>query len=186
MSRQVNTPNVHGEIKTHGLSRGQVVFTGQIRDHVKDGKLTYAAAAPADRRASYSGSGLPFFNAAQAFEHTPNIGTVSTDAGGRFVITLTMPNAYYIGLGSTYVPPTIYLTWNNGQTSVDRSVQLAEGIPYRKLTYPWQRVDASFYGSMWSLPVRSQEQVFRDSVYPQQQQQQQHEDDHFWGLRPPV
>ena len=176
----VNTSDVHGQIEAHGL--GHVVFTGQIKDYVKGGKLTYAASAPADRRASYTGSGLPFPNASQAFDHTPNVGTVATDVNGRFTIQLPkMPNAYYTTLGSVYVPPTIYLTWNNGQVSKDRSVQLSEGIPYRKLTYPWQRNDASFYGSMWSLPVRSQEQVFRSSIYPSEKEYEK-----FWGMRPPV
>jgi hypothetical protein len=156
---------------------------GSIKEYVVDRKLVYAAAAPADRRASFSGSGLPFPNANQAFDNTPNIGTVLTDPGsGSFTIQIKVPNAYYVGLGSVYVQPKIYLNWHNGHVAKERALNISEGIAYRKLTYPWQRSSTMFYENLpVQLPVRSQEQILRDSAYNVNK-----EADKFWGLRPPV
>lgn len=158
-----------------------VTFTGKIPDISTPISLEYAAAAPADRHSTFTGSGLPFPNAKQAFEDTPNRGSVKTDKFGHFSITLKSPNAYYIGLGSTYVPPTLYVSWITiHNESKHESFLISKGIPFRKLTYPWQRTDASFYGSIRHLPVRSQEQILRDSAYPNE------EPENFWGLKPPV
>jgi hypothetical protein len=175
MDIAVNTNDIRGSVKVDGHN---VLCRGTIRGHVANRKVSFAAAACADHRASFTGSGLPFANALHAFENTPNKGTVDVDHNGSFSFHCKMPNAYYIGLGSTYIPPTLYITWNNGEEQKDRSIVL-NGIPFRKLTYPWQRTDASFYDK--DLPIRSQEQILRDSAYPAIESTT-----NFWGLRPPV
>ena len=178
---EINTSDVSATIE-YTNNNQKVTIHGRIKEHVQDNKLSFAAAAPADRRASFSGSGLPFPNAAQAFENTPNIGTVNTDsATGAFHITVTMPNAYYVAIGSMYVQPRIYLSWHNGHMKRERAINLSEGIAYRKLTYPWQRYSAMFYDNRQMLTVRSQEQILRDSAYDPRK-----ESDKFWGSRPPV
>jgi hypothetical protein len=54
-----------------------------------------------------------------------------------------------------------------------------EIIPYRSLGYPLLRKTQkeAFYHR--KLPIRSQEQIIRDSQYPN------HEHTSFWGLKPP-
>ena len=181
---RINTPDIHGtiEYKNNGF-----IFSGRVINHKPvDDKLTYAAAAPAGRNSSFSGSGMPFASAAQAFDHTPNVGTVPVGPMGDFIVTLdNIPNAYYIGLGTTYVQPTIYFSWSTANQGVkNRSVTVSNGIPYRKLSYPWQRTNAEFYGGLWNLPVRSQEQILRDSAYKESAGESSRPP--FWGLKPPV
>lgn len=178
MSIAVNTPDVNGTI-SYNADKTLVTFRGSLR-YGAQGQVTFAAANPPDKHASFSGSGLPFYNAAQAFEHTPNVGHVSGD--GAFTIEIKMPNSYYVSLGTILIPPTLYLTWKDSRTQQQhtRPIPVAQGIAYRKLTYPWQRTSAAFYSGNWELPVRTQEQILRDSAY------KEHEEvtPGFWGLRP--
>jgi len=179
MHSEINSSDVSATIE---IANRSVTIHGRIKEHVVDQKLSFAAAAPADKRSSFSGSGLPWPSAALAFEQTPNIGTVSCDpATGAFTITMTVPNAYYVSLGSIYVGPKIYLSWHNGHMKRERALDLGEGIAYRKLTYPWQRSNTMFYDNQRLLTVRSQEQILRDSAYNPAK-----EADKFWGSRPPV
>lgn len=158
----------------------------RVNEHVKDRKMFYIAAAPPEFRASYTGSALPFANPQQAFDNTENQGNVDLNMQNECSIEMTFPNAYYSGLGTDYVPPTLYLTYNNGYSEKVVSIKLSEGIPYRMLTYPIRgtapRKDVMFYKGMWDLPVRSQEQILRDSGYPSINKMHAN----FWGLKPPV
>ena len=79
------------------------------------------------------------------------------------------PNAYYTGLGTYYQPPHVHLRIceGNGKSKL-QTIKLGDGIPFRMLTYPLhlhQEVAQCFIG-MEKLPVRSQEQILRDSGYP--------------------
>jgi hypothetical protein len=86
----------NGEIQK--LSKYDIVIKGRIEDQVKDNKIFYIAAAPADHRATFTGSGLPFYNQIQAFEGTPNIGIVEIKQNNTFEIKLMTPNSYNVGL----------------------------------------------------------------------------------------
>ena len=165
----------------------QMVVSGNIREPIKGNKVYYIAAAPPDYRANFSGSGLPFASQVQAFENTPNKGFI--ESSGEFSIKVMTPNAYYVGLGTVYVPPTLYLEYINIQGKKRNvSIKLSDGIPYRSLTHPGPgqntapRADAMFYATQFNLPVRSQEQILRDSAYPSAN----HMDTDFWGLKPPL
>lgn len=178
-----------GVVETGDFDR-QLVVKGRINEYVKDDTVYFLAAAPPDYRATFSGSGLPFANQVQAFQHTPNKGTVKVPAyGSEFEIKLMTPNSYYVGLGTVYVPPTLFLEYTNGNgTKRNVSIKLSDGIPYRSLTHPGPgqktapRGNAMFYGTQFGLPVRSQEQILRDSAYPTSN----HMDADFWGLKPPL
>lgn len=168
----------------------QLVVKGRINEYIKNDKLYYLAACPPDYRATFSGSGLPFASQVQAFQNTPNKGYVKLPGyGSEFEIKIMTPNAYYVGLGTVYVPPTLYLEYVN-QYGVKRniSVKLSDGIPYRSLTHPGPgqktapRANPMFYSTQFELPVRSQEQILRDSAYPDKNQM----DSNFWGLKPPL
>jgi hypothetical protein len=176
-----------------GKYDAQLVIKGQIKETVRDNTVYYIAATPPDYRATFTGSGLPFASQTQAFQGTPNIGQVQTNFGGEFEIKIMTPNAYYVGLGTVYVPPTLYLEYFDHQGKKKNvSIKLSDGIPYRTLTHPGAtisgtntgqaRANAMFYATQFKLPVRSQEQILRDSAYPETN----HMDQDFWGLKPPL
>lgn len=185
-SLHFSTLYCHGEIQedTQKSSKYDIVVKGAMTEPVENGQIRYLAASPADRRASYSGSGFPFHNAEQAFIDSPNRGIVEL-VGNTFEIPLLFPNSYYIQLGRELIPPTLFIYYNN-QSGEKRiiEIKLSDPIPYRFLGYPAQftlgRNGADFYHAHHNLPVRSQEQVLRDSAYPSENKM----DSDFWGLRP--
>ncbi|HEY9701677.1 MAG TPA: hypothetical protein V6C58_04490, partial [Allocoleopsis sp.] len=71
---QFKSDNCIGKIKYIG--RTDIKLIGKLEDSVSDKRIFYIAASPADHKATYTGSGLPFANQIQAFENTPNIGEV--------------------------------------------------------------------------------------------------------------
>lgn len=161
-----------------------IVVNGVVNELVDDNELHYIAAAPADHRYSFHGSGLPFANPVQAFMHTQNKGTVSVGPDGSFTIKLRHPNSYYVGLGSKLVPPTITISYHvSGERRVT-DVEIAKAIPYRVLTYPrsetYVRNNPMFYKGTDTLPIRTQEQILRDSGYPVKNEMPEN----FWGLKP--
>jgi hypothetical protein len=152
-----------------------------------DGKVSYIAPCPPDLRSSFSGSALPFANPQQAFEGTPNKGNtyVSGDSNNAVTLTLQSPNAYYVGLGTVYIPPTVYLSYTADGVKVQEAVQVSRGVPFRMLTYPGSatrpRENAMFY-DVPEQPVRSQESILRASAYPAKNEMPPN----FWGAKPPV
>jgi len=172
-----------GRVKQLGFY--DLIITGKINDDVKDNTIYYLAACGADRRASYTGSGLPFFNQIQAFDNTPNVGKVELDFNKNFTIKLITPNSYMIGLGSVLVPPTLFITYftlNGEKRKVN--IKVDEPIAYRSLTYPLDprpRTDASFYDTQFYLIPKTQEQILYDSAYPCNKVAHKN----FWGMKPP-
>lgn len=162
--------------------------TGSIDEYVKNKKIKYIAAAPANFRFSYTGSGLPYANAEQAFEKTPNFGILNLDFNNKFSLDVFNPNSYYIGLGSILVPPCVYLQFVDitGKQKVI-SIQISNPIPYRALTYTdgqytTARKNVSFYRTQFDLQPKSQENIFYESVYPKNREYKLN----FWGSKPPV
>lgn len=183
MERSFKTHHCSGYIKQSPLDFYDLIIEGQINDTVKDNTIFYIAAAGPDRRATFTGSGLPFANQLQAFENTPNIGEVMLK-DNRFVINLITPNSYMVGLGSVTVPPTLIISYfkNNGQKQTI-SVEVGESIAYRTMTYPLYprpRRDASFYDTQFELIPKTQEQVLYDSQYPCNGVTHPN----FWGKKP--
>lgn len=175
-----------GIVHQRNLGFYDLVIEGMLNDEVKDGRVYYIAAAGADRRASYTGSGLPFANQIQAFENTPNIGSVDIGNNQTFKIHLVTPNSYMAGLGTVQVPPTLYLNYqrHNGEKRTV-TIKVAEPIPYRSMTYPTEpraRDGPTFYDSQFDLVAKTQEQILYDSAYPCDRRTHQN----FWGLKPPV
>ena len=161
-----------------------MIIHGVLHDNADNNTVHYAASAPADRRVSFAGSGLPFGDMDQAFAHTPNRGTVFLTKGGALTIHLkSVPNAYYDQAGSVLVPPTVFLLYSRDGVQQQASWQIAPyGIPYRMLQHPEVRKDAMFY----NVPstVRSQEDIIWDSAYPCSY----HVPNNFWGggRKPPL
>jgi len=168
------------------INNYDIQVIGIINDSVKDNQLYYIAAAPADYKASYTGSGLPFYNQIQALSNTPNKGTVLLNNNNEFAINLLMPNSYMVGLGSVQIPPTLYISYeDNNNQKKEVSIELSESIPYRTLTYPLNprpRQNATFYDSQFYLPVRSQEKILLSAGYPKTNETP----DNWWGYKPPL
>jgi len=169
---------------------GNVVVQGTLKEGRADSKIMFFAANPAEEnKQSFSGSGLPYPNPDIAFHNTSNVGAVNA-VNGKFTIRLNYPNSYYVGIGSLYIPPHIHLKLcEPGFENKIHSIKLGDGIPYRTLTHPAPpslnfRVSPMFYNNP-DLPVRSQEQILRDSSYPVYDTIPPKIPDNFWGLRPP-
>ena len=159
----------------------KVRITGKIMDSVQNGRISYTASAPPDFHASFTGSGLPFANPSMAFGGSPNNGEMEVGSQNKFDITITMPNSFYSGLGTVLVTPSLFIRYNDNSVI---TIELGNGIPYRMLTYPSTttapRKSAMFYDGTWELPVRTQEQILRDSAYPSTDKMHSN----FWGLKP--
>lgn len=104
----------------NGICQGRIItdeswnITVQGSCKVQAGatEVRYAAAAPADLRMSYMGSGLPFPNEEVAYEGSPNIGRVPIQSG-QFQFKLISPNSYYKNNGSVLVEPHVHFTIGN-------------------------------------------------------------------------
>lgn len=161
---------------------GNMTVRGTVKSQSLNPTLIYWAANPATRNQSFTGSGLPYANPEQAYDRTPNSGAVKAN-NRQFEIKLKSPSAYYIGLGTLYIPPTLHIkVCEEGTTEGHvEHVKLGDGIPFRTLTYPAPPSDKPRIGSMFyyncDLPIRSQEQILRDSEYGPMPKD-------FWGLRP--
>ena len=150
-----------------------------IPDACDDGLVRYIAALPAERRTSYTGSAMPYASYEQAFEGTPNKGA-HLIMDGFVTVNISRPNAFYTCLGRVRVPPTLYIRFRSEGRWKEFAIKLSNGAVHRRLSHPSSRKDATFYGSLSELPVRSQQQILVDSSAPQSYSET------FWGLKPPV
>ena len=167
---------------------GNIEITGKLKVSLASAKVIYWAANPPDYNTSFSGSGLPYPNPEMASQNTKNIGAVVAK-NGVFKVKLYYPNAYYVALGSLYVPPHIHLKICEEGYDKYFSIKIGAGVPYRTLTHPAPpslnfRVDPTFYINE-RLTVRSQEQILRDSGYPNYNTIPPEIPTNFWGKRPP-
>lgn len=167
-------------------NEGSVVLSGVVNGVQSDSYIIFWAANPPDYHTGFTGSGLPYPNYEIAYENTPNKGTLKLNNDGTFKFSIRYPSAYYAGLGSYYVKPHINIQINS-QNSIGKThvIPLGEGIPFRTLTYPpvpetAPRTSPMFYSGREKLPLRTQEQVLRDSAYPDKLETPSN----FWGLRP--
>jgi hypothetical protein len=166
---------------------GKVYVRGNVSRQLRNSTLIYWAANSPDYRTSYSGSGLPFANSDMAYEKTPNRGAVRVGGDGSFDFSIDVPSSYYTALGTVYVKPHLHLQFNS-QNRIGKkySIPVGEGIPFRLLTYPpipetAPRCSPNFYKGRDTLPIRTQEQIIRDSAYPCQNSMPAN----FWGLAVP-
>jgi hypothetical protein len=167
---------------------GNIEITGKLNIPKKTAKIVYWAANPPDFNVSFSGSGLPYPSPEIAFQNTKNVGSVMA-YDGVFKINLFYPSAYYVALGSLYIPPHVHLKICEEGYDKYFSIKIGAGVPYRTLTYPAPpslnpRVDATFYNND-QLTVRSQEQILRDGAYPEYNTIPPEIPSNFWGKRPP-
>ena len=179
---------LYGKVKYSGT--GNIIVTGRVNNYRKgQTQLVFWAPAPPDSRTSYSGSGLPYPNHDVAFQQTSSYGTVDVQDDGSFSFSLMCPSGYYSQLGTLYIQPHVRMQIvTNGIGGPIETIKVSEGVPFRLLTYPpipstAPRCGPQFYNTLDILPVRTQEQILRDSAYPTKEM---HMPKNFWGLRPPA
>ena len=167
------------------IENGEIIVAGQLKTITPQTTVYYWAAAPPTYGVSFSGSGMPYPSPEVAYDRTPNKGVINV-VNGSFNFSIKYPNAYYIGLGSLYIPPHINFKVS-AQSNPDSyfSVQLDDGIPFRMLTYPAPpsqkpRVSPLFYCEP-EHGARTQEDILRNSSYPSTHTMPPN----FWGDRPP-
>lgn len=146
--------------------------------------LKFWASNPPTYNSNFSGSGLPYATPEMAFENTSNFGTVDV-RNGSFSFSLRYPNSYYKNMGTEYVFPEVMIRVFNDKDSPisdTQHINLGEGIPFRSLTWGWQRNwnEGPLFYKNDNLPVRNQFQILLDSAYPKTNTMP----DNFWGLRP--
>ena len=165
-------------------SKFDVQITGIFNDIADNNTIYFVAPNPPDYRQSFSGSGLPFFSREQAFQNTPNKIRYLLQNDNTIQFNMLMPNAFYDNLGNNIVTPHITMNYKRNNIDVEHIIKLDNGIPFRTLTYPDSRTslrqNATFYHN--ELPVRSQEQIIKDSQFNMQQSDSRS----FWGLKPPM
>lgn len=178
------TMELHQNLVGDFIVKGQLTGQFAVASMIPTARLRWWAANPPTYGQSFSGSGLPYPNEEVAFEATPNNGICDL-SGGEFQFTMVYPNSYYTDLGTKYVAPqvNIQIIDGNGNTLTPvRAIPLGSGIPFRTLTFPVQRnwnKGPLFYCNP-NLPVRTQEQILRDSSYPAKNQVPAN----FWGSMP--
>ena len=164
---------------------GDITVSGTVKSNTSNPVVVFWAPNPPTYSTSYSGSGLPYPNPDVAYNKTPNTGAVRA-IDRKFTFKIKYPNAYYIGLGSLYVPPSVHIkVCEPGMDDKFFSLKVDEGIPYRTLTYPAppskKPRDGPMFYSSEPQEVRSQETILRQSGYPTTNEMP----DNFWGLKPP-
>ena len=151
-------------------------------------KVAFMAAAPPERRASFTGSCLPYANETQAFDGgramrghaAPGDG----DSGEHTLRLAATPNAYYVGLGTVLVPPSVFVSYPHRGQLIRGAAKLSDGVPFRTLTYPALRGSASFYDTP-VVPVRSQQSILFASAFPDSPVRSTTPSE-FWGGKPAV
>ena len=166
---------------------GEFVVKGSVNSIAVNPTVIFWAANPPTYTQSYTGSGLPYPNADIAYENTPNRGAVLAQ-GGQFEFRVRYPNSYSMGLGSVLVEPCVHIkVCENGKSGEVETIKLGNGIPFRSLTYPPIQKDTAprknpmFYSGRQNLPMRTQEQILRDSCFPEENVMPEN----FWGKAVP-
>ncbi len=103
---------------------GEILVQGEVNTESPNPTIVYWAPNPPTYSTSFSGSALPYHDSIQAYDRTPNIGAVKA-VNRKFEFRVKYPNAYYIGLGSLYVPPHIHFkiceddSWKNSSGGIN-------------------------------------------------------------------
>jgi hypothetical protein len=154
-----------------------IIVKGLLTTKIDGNFIDYIAASPPDYRSSFSGSALPYANELQAFEMTPNKGRVSLKENNSFDFKLSTPNSYVDGFTENIIKPFVLIKYVTKGIINNIYIDLPNEIPFRSITHSIDR-DSLFYDNK-QLPVRTQEQILKDSSYPTNNDIKS-----FWGLKP--
>jgi hypothetical protein len=158
---------------------GKVHINGQVTKYgTQEMSIRWMAAKEAHRGTSFSGSGLPYHSPEQAFDNSSNKGLISSPDGSFGIELGSLPGAYYTGLGSIYVPPTVMFEISTNSSRFRTHLVLSEeGMPFRWIagSVPGPRGPqneneigrAMFYSGREDLGLfQNQEAILRYKGYP--------------------
>ena len=167
---------------------GDVVVQGEVKSKTSDPTIMFWGTKPPTGHRVIQEVDYHITTLFKLYQQSPNVGAVKA-VNRKFEFRIKFPNAYYVGLGSLYVPPVVHfkVCEDDCNQREYHTIELGKGIPFRTLTYPSPpsnrpRDSPMFYHCGKGLPVRTQEQVLRDSGYPEDNRTP----DNFWGLKPPM
>ena len=162
MTANVNIVSIMPDVLS-AVSDGFLDVTWSVSPAPDDGAVHYFSAAPATRGASFDGSGFPFANEIQAFQGGSKGRSVAS-VEGTYNAKIAIPNAYYEGLGTRYVPPALHVKYVSGGETYKGVAKVADGVPFRTLTYPASRTGPEFYFPRTTI-VRSQQDILFAHAY---------------------
>ena len=112
----------------------------------RNADLEYLAPAPLDRRASFTGSGLPYPSAHAAFSDSPNQGRARSGSDGRVELAIGSPGGFYECSGTEYRDPFVILRFADGVCET-HALPAAAAVcrVHRDLTYHEARTSTLFY-----------------------------------------
>ena len=123
-------PELNGIMKYYMVGNSlYVTIAGHLNPNTE---IDYIAASPITRGYSYSGSGLPYPNPEVAYEGTPNIGSITSDAEGDFKVEIEYPNSYYVRQGSILLNP--HISFYTKSTGKLYTVDVGRPVQNRSLT----------------------------------------------------
>jgi hypothetical protein len=174
--------SVHGDnvdVTVKRDSTGSIIVRGQITKFAGEKQQIYWISPQKPTRGiGFNGSGMPFANAEIAFENTKNRGYIDSPDGTFTIKMDSLPNGYYSGLGSTYIPPIIMLETTSAAGKFRTHIFLSPvSVPYRWISGapPGSQTAstkddvgrAMFYNGRESLPLfKNQEAILRAKGYP--------------------
>ena len=160
------------------LNKDKLIITGDVKDELDNTQyIKYWAADPINNTYSFSNRGKPFHNKDQAYTKKVNIGK-SKITNNRFTCSITMPNSYYINLGTDLIKPILNIQMD-GDNKYD-FIQLSDGIPFRSLSLPSNHKES--FTNVTLPEDRSQSEILSDSAFPAKNKNQEN----FWGFKPPL
>ena len=136
-------------------------ITGVVYNRHNYKNVVFVANNPIDKKASYSGTGLPFPCADIAFEGTKNVAMVNDT--GNIDIKFSYPNSYYSVANKKKVVSSVFLIieMSNGSKEFIR-LQLEDLYPLRTLINRETRNGPEFYSNKYEiLRVDTAEEVLR-------------------------
>ena len=166
------------------VSKNPIDGTVTVKGHISglgaiQQKIHWNASSPSTRGIGFAGAGLPYPNKDIAYENSPNKGIVDSP-NGSFTIQLTgLPNGYYSGLGSIYIPPTVeFIAVANEKVFKTTLLINDVATPYRWVSGAPASLKpdidtedstgrALYYSGREQIPLfKNQETLFRATGYP--------------------
>lgn len=142
-----------------------ISIKGYLNDINNYKKVILLAANSVEKRASYSGSGLPFPCPEIAFENTPNVYEVPRS--GIIDIVFTYPNSYYTVANKEKVISSIFLileTFDNNKQFI--RLELEDLYVLRTLVDRETRNGPQFYSDKYDiLPIDTAENTMINYAY---------------------
>lgn len=148
----------------------RIHIRGTIKNRSAYSKVFLLAPNPPMSMTNYSGSGLPYSCASQAFENTPSKQEIPN---ATFETTILYPNSYYAVGASERIPPSVFFGFvpQSSNTPTYIRFEVPDLLPLRTLTHRSSRKGPEFYANKATIigVPDSQEALLREIGYVKSQ-----------------